>query len=233
MEKNVKAGDKYGVLTIISEMPKINGSIVYLVKCECGNEKIVYRGNLLKWNYHKCSCVRKNKGGLSNSPLYSVWRAMLNRCSKPNSHGFKWYGGKGIKVCEEWANEYTGYVNFYNWSINNGYKEIKLPSGRNKLTIDRIDGTKGYCPDNCRWVEYETQLTNLPKLCTNKSGYVGVSWSKQEKKWICVISIKSHSKRIGGFATQKEAVEARNKFIEDNKLPHTKNVYIGELNNGY
>lgn len=230
MKNNVKVGDKYGVLTIISEMPKRNGAIVYLAKCECGNEKIVHKNNLLKWGYKKCSCGRKYKNNLSRSPLYSVWRAMITRCDNPKAHGYKWYGGKGITVCKEWDNEINGYINFYNWSIKNGYKEERLPSGKNKLTIDRIDSTKGYCPDNCRWVDYETQITNIKKLCTNTSGYIGVSWSKQEQKWVSIISIHNHSKRIGSFKTQKEAVEARNNFIETHNLPHQKNIYIGELN---
>lgn len=229
---DIKVGGKIGVLTILEEI-KENGCISYKTLCECGNTKIIPKSNLIKYSYKKCSCVRKSKGGLSYSTLYSVWRGMINRCNNPKAHGYKWYGAKGIKVCDEWNNEKDGYVNFYNWSIKNGYKEDKMPSGKNKLTLDRIDGTKGYSPKNCRWVDYETQLTNLSKLCTNKSGYIGVSWSKQEKKWICVISINNRSKRIGGYKTQKEAVEARNKYIEDNNLPHKKNKYIGELSNAY
>lgn len=230
--KKIKIGEKIGTLTILSEK-KINNAICYETQCICGNKKLVYKSNLVKWDYKKCSCIRKNKGGLTYSPLYSVWRAMLRRCYNPKSHGYKWYGNKGIKVCDEWNNEKNGYVNFYNWSIENGYREEKMKSGKNKYTIDRIDNTKDYCPSNCRWVNYQTQLTNLPTLSTNKSGYTGISWNKRDKKWICVISIKNHSKCIGEYKTQKEAVEKRNEYIDKYKLPHKKNVYVGELSYGY
>lgn len=228
----VEIGQKYGVLTILEKLPNKNGAIVYLVRCECGNEKVVYKTNLLKWENKKCACGRRYKGGYTKSPLYSVWFSMIRRCNDKNAIGYKWYGAKGISVCEEWQNQY-GYVNFYNWAISNGYKEEKRPSGKNNLTLDRIDPNKGYCPNNCRWVDYTTQLTNIKRLCTNKSGYIGVAWSKQEKKWISVISINNKSVRIGGYKTQKEAVENRNKYIDEHNLPHQKNVYIGELSNGY
>lgn len=230
--KNINIGEKIGTITILEKI-KRGKQTCYKVRCECGNEKYVYKSNLLRYDYKKCYCNRKYKNGLSYSPLYQVWRAMLSRCYNKNASGYKWYGGKGIEVCKEWKNEENGYLNFYNWSIKNGYKEEKLKSGRNKYTIDRINGEEDYCPNNCRWVTYETQLTNLSKLCTNKSGYIGVSWSKRDKKWICVISIKNHSKCIGVFKTQKEAVEARNNYIDKNNLPNTKNVYIGELSYGY
>lgn len=226
---DIKIGGNIGVLTILEEI-KENGCIKYKTLCECGNIKIIPKSNLIKWYYKKCSCVRKNKGGLSYSPLYSIWRAMINRCNNFKSHGYKYYGAKGIKVCEQWENEINGYINFYNWSIKNGYKQETLKSGKNKYTLDRIDSSKGYSPNNCRWVDYETQITNIKKLCTNTSGYIGVSWSKQEQKWVSIISIHNHSKRIGSFKTQKEAVEARNNFIETHNLTHQKNIYIGELN---
>lgn len=230
--EEIVIGTKIGSLIILDKV-KTKKGVFFEALCSCGNKKMVSKSNLTKWNYKKCSCFRKNKGGLSYSPLYSVWKSMIRRCYEPNAHGYKYYGGKGIKVCEQWKNEIDGYINFYNWSMENGYKEEKLISGKNKYTIDRVDNNKDYCPKNCRWVEYETQLTNLPKLCTNKSGYIGISWSKQERKWLSVISIGNKTKRIGGYKTQKEAVEARNKYIDDNNLQHKKNTYIGELSNGY
>lgn len=176
---------------------------------------------------------RPKTHGMSKTQIYKVWQTMVYRCAETKKcAAWEKYGKKGIRVCAEWLGE-KGFINFYNWSMQNGYKEEKLPSGRNKYTIDRIDGTKGYSPDNCRWVDYETQACNLSMLSSNKSGYTGVSWSKISKKWLCVISINNHSKRIGAYATQKEAVEARNKFIDDNNLPNQKNIYIGELSNGY
>lgn len=224
-------GKKYGTLTIIDKKKK-DGAIVYVVKCECGNIKDVYKSNFIHLKKIKCSCERKYRYGLSKSPLYQVWYEIIDRCCNKNRYFYKWYGGKGIDVCENWKGKY-GYINFYNWAISNGYKEEKMKSGKNKLTIDRIDTSKGYYPENCRWVDYTTQALNKDIICTNKSGYIGVSWSKQERKWISTISLNNKTTRIGGYKTQKEAVEERNKYIDENKLPHRKNIYKGELSNGY
>lgn len=166
--------------------------------------------------------------GMSRSQLYKVWIGIKQRCYNPNCRTYYKYGAKGIKMCDEWKND---FYSFAKWSLANGYKEEKGIKC-NKLTIDRIDGLKDYNPNNCRWATYTEQNTNLSMLKSNTSGYVGVSWSKKDKRWLCVISIKNKSHRIGAYKTQKEAVVARNKFIEENKLPHRKNVYVGELSNG-
>lgn len=231
--KTIKTGQKFGHLTIIKELPSQNKKRVFLVQCECGKEKPVRLGNLLNGDTTSCGCMRAKTHGMSKTQIYKMWQTMVYRCDKNKKCGaWEKYGKKGIRVCEKWKGK-NGFVNFYQWSIKNGYKEETLPSGKNKYTIDRIDSHKGYSPDNCRWVNYETQNCNLSMLKTNKSGYRGVSWNKRTKKWLCVISINNHSKRIGEYETQKQAVEARNKFIDDNKLPHQKNEYKGELSYGY
>lgn len=86
--------------------------------------------------------------GLCNTPLYAVWRTMRQRCTNPNCRGYKWYGAKGIKVCEEWLN----VENFFEWAIQSGYRE--------GLTIDRIDSSGDYEPSNCRWVSMSEQQSN-------------------------------------------------------------------------
>lgn len=77
---------------------------------------------------------------------------MLQRCENPNAHAYKNYGGRGITVCEEWHN----YETFRDWALANGYEETK----QGKCTLDRIDTSKGYSPDNCRWVDMKTQQRN-------------------------------------------------------------------------
>lgn len=80
--------------------------------------------------------------------IYAVWRDMKQRCSNPNNKSFKNYGGRGIKVCDDWIEA----KNFIDWAYANGYDET--------LTLDRIDSDKDYCPSNCRWVTMKVQQNN-------------------------------------------------------------------------
>ena len=143
---------------------------------------------------------------------------MNGRCYTKGHTSYKKYGAKGVTVCDEWRHDFMA---FYNWAIKNGYDD--------SLTLDRKDSKKGYGPDNCKWATYAEQNSHLAMLKTNTSGYIGISWSKFAKKWLCVISINNKSHRIGYYMTQKEAAEARNKFIDDNGLiNHQKVIYTGE-----
>lgn len=81
--------------------------------------------------------------------LYNIWGIMKQRCNNPNASSYSYYGGKGIKVCKEWANNSR---NFIEWSLSHGY--------RDDLEIDRIDCSKDYCPENCRWVTKTENLRN-------------------------------------------------------------------------
>lgn len=88
---------------------------------------------------------------MSNTRIYRIFHGIRQRCNNEKSKVYKWYGGRGITVCEEWNNA-DGFINFYKWSINNGYAD--------NLSIDRIDVNKGYSPDNCRWVSTHEQARN-------------------------------------------------------------------------
>lgn len=80
--------------------------------------------------------------------LYRIWKAMRVRCNNPNTSEYHRYGGRGIKVCEEWNN----YFVFQSWAYSHGYAD--------NLTIDRIDNDKGYSPNNCRWITLKEQQMN-------------------------------------------------------------------------
>ena len=73
---------------------------------------------------------------------------MKRRCTKPNCKSYKWYGAKGIKICDKWLD----FVNFYEWALSHGY--------RNTLTIERIDVNGDYCPENCKWITNQAQQSN-------------------------------------------------------------------------
>ena len=219
--KIIKAGQKFSHLTIIKEIESRNKKRRFLVMCECGKIKEVALANLLNGNTISCGCIKSRKHNMSNTRIYHIWQGIRYRCYTKTCSTYKNYGAKGIKVCEDWN---KSFENFYFWAIQNGYNDT--------LTIDRINPNGDYEPSNCRWASWEVQSNNKNILPTNTSGYVGVSWSKTHKKWLCNISINNKTKRIGIYNTKKEAVEARNKFIVDNELPHKKNIYKGELSNG-
>ena len=78
---------------------------------------------------------------------------MKKRCYNTNNKAYRIYGAEGKKVCPEWLEEENGFMNFYNWAMANGY--------RDDLTIERVDGTKGYSPDNCKWATPKEQNNNV------------------------------------------------------------------------
>ena len=90
----------------------------------------------------------------SKERLYNVYLGMRHRCYDPKIKNYRLYGGRGIKICDEWLNDYSV---FREWAYANGYDE-NAPRG--KCTIDRIDNNGDYTPQNCRWVDMKTQRKN-------------------------------------------------------------------------
>lgn len=152
--KNVEAyiGMRFGRLVVLGYAGKnTSGKPKALCRCDCGNEKTVQfpalkRGDIVSCGcYHKEElCKRNFKHGNTvrgkTSKLYMCWNNMICRCKYKDTEFHKYYIDKGVCVCEEWLD----FVNFEKWALNNGYKE--------NLTIDRVDSSKGYCPENCRWI---------------------------------------------------------------------------------
>ena len=128
-------------------------------KCDCGNTYVT-TGKSLRLNLTtSCGCMKiqraiqlgkKNKThGKTKTRLYNIWHGMKKRCRTESDTNFKYYGGKGISVCDEWVNSFES---FEDWSIKNGYSE--------NLTLDRINPEGNYEPDNCRWADWVTQGNN-------------------------------------------------------------------------
>ncbi len=101
-------------------------------------------------------------------------------------------------MCDEWASSYEA---FRDWALNNGYADA--------LSIDRIDNSKGYSPENCRWATWEQQMANKGKRCdAQTSRYKGVSWCANVGKWRVQIQVNSKHTHVGLFLTEEEAALA-------------------------
>ena len=96
----------------------------------------------------KCVIRMGHKHGMSNTRLYKIWEGMKNRCNYSSHNSYKYYGGRGIKVSDEWLE----FVPFMEWALEHGYKD--------GLTIDRKDVNGNYEPDNYKWIIMKEQQNN-------------------------------------------------------------------------
>ena len=155
--KPIEIGEKIGRLTVIKCVgKKDNGAKIYQCVCDCGNFKEVLGVELRREHTRSCGCLFKDvqlktvsKHGQRYTRLYSIWKDIKKRCNNPKSAHFNSYGGRGIKVCDEWANEFHP---FYEWAMANGYSD--------ELSIDRKNVNGNYEPSNCRWATMKEQANN-------------------------------------------------------------------------
>lgn len=214
----LKEGERFGRLTVICEVePKKYGKRCrvrqFLCKCDCGNKTIVNMNNLRNGITRSCGCLRKelNKGYIGDcldkpqqSRLHNIWLAMRNRCNSKKGKDYRNYASKGITVCDEWKDFNT----FFKWAINNGYH----PS----LSIDRIDGNKGYSPDNCRWATSIEQANNIQTnthLALNGVTHTIPEWSRLLKIDLNVLYYRHYN----GWSDEKALTTPVRKFTKKQK----------------
>ena len=189
VNSGIKEGDVFGRLTVIKldhiERKQTKRDVItkemWECKCKCGKIITVSHNNLLYGQVKSCGCLHYDKvknetylctttHGKSKTRLYNIWCNMKRRCTNKKNVDYHNYGGRGIKVCDEWKND---FMSFYNWAINNGYS--------NDLTIDRIDVNGNYEPNNCKWATKQEQCDNKRNTvyltCNNKTKTLS-EWSK-------------------------------------------------------
>lgn len=145
-------GKNFGKLTVTERVFIDSGDkgAYWKCLCECTGIKIVKSKNLIGGKTTHCGCVNKHEThGKSKHRLYIIWMGMKARCKNPNSPDFINYGGRGIKVCDEWGNS---FISFYNWAMNNEYED--------DLSIDRINVDGDYEVNNCKWSTKSQQQNN-------------------------------------------------------------------------
>ena len=180
-------GQRFGRLTVIKRVENNGKKVMWLCRCDCGNETTVFSGYLRNGDTKSCGCLSKDKlrerrfkhGESRKTRLYNIWIHIKHRTSgKANEKRTKkWYTDKNIKMCEEWSD----FRNFRDWANENGYDD--------SLTIDRIDGNKGYSPENCRWVDWKTQTRNK----SNNINITRNGETKCLKDWCTELGLKYRS----------------------------------------
>ena len=205
-------GRTFGRLTVIQYDHSKNGAY-WLCRCECGKTKVIKGNSLTRGVTTSCGCKsremsisRSTTHGMTGTRIYRIRSGMIARCYKENATSYPKYGAKGITVCDEWLGE-NGFINFYNWAMENCYKD--------NLTLDRINPKGNYEPSNCRWATYKEQANNTKatvfltydgetKPASEWAEIVGISQSaitrRKRKGWTdeeC-LTVKNHGRRKMG-----------------------------------
>jgi len=193
-------GETFGRWTVLKEAGKRNNNARYwLCQCGCGTVREVCQSSLRDGQSPSCGCITKDR--MSNHGLYKkkefkVWSGILNRCNNKTHKSYENYGGRGIKVCDRWANSFSEFI-----------KDMGFRPGKN-FDIDRIDNDGDYEPKNCRWVRRSSNLQN--KRTKSATGYKGVNL-RESGSFVAVIGVNKKALYLGSFASAEEAAETYDK----------------------
>lgn len=155
-------GHRYGKLVVLEYVGRnTSNRPLWKCQCDCGKMHIastldLRNGDTISCGCHKAKCLSNamKKHGYSTERLYTKWKGIHQRCYNPKCQMYKYYGGKGVQMCEEWKTDYT---KFREWAYANGFDENAKGYDQ---TLDRIDCDGNYEPSNCRWTDMTTQSRN-------------------------------------------------------------------------
>lgn len=194
--------------SLLTQVPsseyKKNGRTWATFSCKCGSLKDLSKTKVVNRHILSCGCLvntNATKHGLRKHPLYSKWNSMISRCYVSSSISYQYYGERGIEVCDMWRDS---FIDFYNWAIENGYRE--------DLELDRIDVNKGYSPENCRFVDHSTQMSN--RRIYGVSKYKGVILVGN--RWRAYHYTEGKTIHLGLFKSEDEAFQHRENFLNIN-----------------
>ena len=172
-------GQVFGRLTVLERESFVNGKTRWLCSCECGKHVSVIGQHLRNGRTKSCGCLRsdrasetvhKHGGYVGRKPTRTmrIWKNMIQRTCNPNCPMYARYGGAGIGVCESWQT-FAGFLS-------------DMGQAPDSLTLERVDNSKGYGPDNCKWATYTEQnrnKTNSKKLTLNGRTQVAAAWAAE------------------------------------------------------
>lgn len=171
-------GERFGRLVAVEfshrhVSPGGSPASMWLCRCDCGKESIHSLGMLRSGQAKSCGCgirdavIRRcTTHGQSKAPEYNVWRAMKRRCYTKNDKNFHLYGGRGIKVCDQWKNDFNRFLDDVG------------PRPSSHHTLDRIDSSGNYEPSNVRWASRKEQSRN--RRCVKRVPFRGMLCSSGE-----------------------------------------------------
>lgn len=168
-------GKRFNRLTVVSQGPTKNEKRTWNCTCDCGGIVVIPSGALKSGNSKSCGCLRIEKcsvrsmsllekvhrdqvtHGGTGTRLFRIWKGMRTRCYQKSNPSFVYYGQRGIKICDDWKNDFG---TFRIWAHSNGY----LPH----LSIERLDVDGDYDPKNCAWIPKNEQPKNTRRSLKNR-----------------------------------------------------------------
>jgi hypothetical protein len=196
-------GYQFGMLVVINRgttniTPNGTHRTMWECLCKCGSKCTISLSNIKSGNTKSCGCIRlastiqrSTTHGKTKTGTYRSYHAMLNRCYNPNYKNFQYWGGDGVIVCDRWI------CSFENFLEDMGIRP-------QDTTLNRVEGSKVYCKENCRWDSKGVQAYDQRMYKNNKTGVTGVYRTKSGK-YVARINVKNEDIHLGSFHTLDEA----------------------------